>query len=139
VPSAKQLSWLLVREPGDLEPREHELVQRICQDDEAARVAGVGLAFCRLVRRATGRTPQRGSILPAFDVWLTEARACRNAVVANFARNLGQDAPAIRAALTLPWSNGQSEGQINRLKLLKRSMYGRAGLDLLRRRFLIRS
>jgi transposase len=43
----------------------------------------------------------------------------------------------VRAALTLPWSNGQAEGQINRLKLLKRTMYGRAGLDLLRRRFIL--
>jgi transposase len=41
------------------------------------------------------------------------------------------------AALTLPWSNGQAEAQINRLKLLKRTMYGRAGLDLLRRRFIL--
>ena len=43
----------------------------------------------------------------------------------------------MRAALTLPWSNGQAEAQINRLKLLKRTMYGRAGLDLLGRRFLL--
>ncbi len=43
----------------------------------------------------------------------------------------------MRAALRLPWSSGQAEGQINRLKLLKRSMYGRAKLDLLRRRFLL--
>jgi transposase len=42
----------------------------------------------------------------------------------------------VRAALELPWSNGQVEGQINRLKLLKRQMYGRAGLDLLERRAL---
>ena len=38
--------------------------------------------------------------------------------------------------LTLPWSNGQTEGQVNKLKLLKRSMYGRAKLDLLRQRLL---
>ena len=43
----------------------------------------------------------------------------------------------MRAALSLPWSSGQAEGQISRLKLLKRSMYGRAKLDLLRRRFLL--
>ena len=44
---------------------------------------------------------------------------------------------AVRAAVTLAWSNGQTEGQINRLKSLKRQMYGRAGLDLLERRFLL--
>lgn len=43
----------------------------------------------------------------------------------------------VRAAVTLDWSNGPVEGQINRLKMLKRTMYGRAGLDLLGRRFLL--
>jgi transposase len=54
-----------------------------------------------------------------------------------FAAGLHQDGAAVRAALTLPWSSGQAEGQINRLKLLKRQMYGRANLDLLRRRTLL--
>ena len=58
-------------------------------------------------------------------------------VVESFAANLDQDGCAVRAALSLPWSSSQAEGQINRLKLLKRSMYGRAKLDLLRRRFLL--
>ena len=49
----------------------------------------------------------------------------------------GQDGPAVRAALTTPWSSGQAEGQITRLKLLKRQMYGRAGFDLLRHRTLL--
>jgi transposase len=57
--------------------------------------------------------------------------------VATFAAGLEQDGPAVRAALTLPWSSGQAEGQINRLKLVKRSMYGRASFDLLRRRILL--
>jgi transposase len=48
-----------------------------------------------------------------------------------------EDRVAVRAALHLPWSSGQAEGQINRLKLLKRSMHGRAKLDLLRGRFLV--
>ena len=47
-----------------------------------------------------------------------------------------QDLDAVRNALLLPWSNGQVEGQINRLKLIKRQMYGRAGFDLLRKRVL---
>ena len=50
---------------------------------------------------------------------------------------LEQDGAAIRSALTTPWSSGQAEGQITRLKLIKRQMYGRAGFDLLRRRVLI--
>jgi len=56
-----------------------------------------------------------------------------------FALSLQQDYDAIKAGLTLPFSNGPVEGHINRLKTLKRQMYGRAGLDLLARRFLLSS
>ena len=58
-------------------------------------------------------------------------------VVEKFAVRLDQDGAAVRAGLRLPWSSGQNGGQVNRLKLLKRSMYGRAKPDLLRRRFLL--
>ena len=71
--------------------------------------------------------------IAAFDAWLTAARHCGVRVVASF----DQDGAAVRAGLRLHWSSGQAEGQVNRLKLLKRAMYGRAKLDLLRRRFLL--
>lgn len=63
--------------------------------------------------------------------WLQEANA---SLLAPFAKGLSADKHAVLAALTEPCSNGQTEGQINRLKLLKRQMYGRAHLDLLRAR-----
>ena len=66
--------------------------------------------------------------------WLTEAGA---SVLASFARGLRADVEAVAAALREPWSNGQTEGQINRLKTLKRQMYGRANLDLLRARLVV--
>ena len=53
-----------------------------------------------------------------------------------FAKGVRQDEAAIRAAVTLSWSSGQVEGQVNRLKLIKRSMYGRASFGLLRQRVL---
>ena len=53
-----------------------------------------------------------------------------------FAAKLKEDLSAVRAAFSSPWSSGQVEGQINRLKYLKRQMYGRAKLDLLRIRVL---
>jgi transposase len=56
--------------------------------------------------------------------------------MASFANGIKQDIDAVRHAMLLPWSNGQVEGQIHRLKLLKRQMYGRAKLDLLRARIL---
>jgi transposase len=57
----------------------------------------------------------------------------------NFAAGLQADFEAVQAAMKLSVSNGQVEGQVNRLKLLKRQMYGRAGIDLLTRRFLLAS
>jgi transposase len=66
--------------------------------------------------------------------WLTEAET---SVLSSFARGLRADVEAVAAALREPWSNGQTEGQINRLKTLKRQMYGRANLDLLRARLVV--
>ena len=56
--------------------------------------------------------------------------------LSSLAQSIGQDKAAVVAALSLPWSNGQVEGQVNRLKLIKRQMYGRAKFDLLRLRVL---
>jgi transposase len=53
-----------------------------------------------------------------------------------FAKTIRQDREAVRSAMSEPWSNGQTEGQINRLKTLKRAMYGRAGVELLRARMM---
>ena len=55
----------------------------------------------------------------------------------NFSKKLGADDAAVHAAMTLSWSTGQVEGQINRLKMIKRQMFGRASFDLLNRRFLL--
>ena len=60
--------------------------------------------------------------------WLDQAKASG---LAAFARGLSADLDAVAAALREPCSNGQTEGQINRLKILKRQMYGAAGIDLL--------
>lgn len=70
----------------------------------------------------------------ALNDWLIEARGSGMAKLVRFVEGLEQDLAAVRAALELPWSNGQTEGQINRLKAIKRQMYGRAGFELLRAR-----
>jgi hypothetical protein len=56
--------------------------------------------------------------------------------LAGFVKELSKDLDAVRAALQLPWTTGPAEGQVNRIKLVKRTMYGRAGFDLLRARVL---
>ena len=71
-----------------------------------------------------------------LDAWLGEAEASHLPELQSFAKGIHQDKAAVLAGLTLPWSNGPLEGHINRLKLIKRSMYGRAKLPLLRQRVL---
>jgi transposase len=72
-----------------------------------------------------------------FDDWLARAMASGVAALRRFAIGLQADYEAVKASMMLPWSNGPVEGQINRLNMLKRSMCGRATLDLLSRRFLL--
>lgn len=72
----------------------------------------------------------------SLDGWLHDALEYRIHGMRQFAITLRQDIAAVRNAICEPWSNGQTEGQINRLKTLKRAMYGRAGIDLLRARML---
>ena len=71
-----------------------------------------------------------------LDDWLTRAEQDQAPEMRGLATSLRQDQAAIRAAMELPWSNSPVEGQINRLKTIKRQMYGRANLDLLRKRVL---
>ena len=72
-----------------------------------------------------------------LERWLAKAEDL-GAKWKNFAKGLRQDGAAVKAALTSDWSNGQTEGQVNRLKFLKRQMFGRANFDLLRARVLYR-
>ncbi len=104
-------------------------------------MAGLARRFTALVR-ACGVKGRQGGDVPTepaveLDRWLAEARACGVGAIETFAAGLDMDGAAVRAALTEPWSSGQAEGQVNRLKLLKRQSYGRASFDLLRRRVLM--
>jgi hypothetical protein len=78
----------------------------------------------------------RGSDPSQLDAWLDDAHHTGLYGIRRFALFLRRDIEAVRNAITETWSNGQTEGQINRLKTLKRSMYGRAGTELLRARML---
>ena len=78
----------------------------------------------------------RGGTVEKLDAWLQEARRSGIYGMQRFARALRHDIEAVRNAVLEAWSNGQTEGQINRLKALKRTMYGRAGVDLLRARLM---
>lgn len=71
-----------------------------------------------------------------LDVWLGQVRASHISELQRFVRSLQQDKDAVLAGLIEPWSNGVVEGNINKLKLIKRMMYGRAAFPLLRQRVL---
>jgi transposase len=78
----------------------------------------------------------RSGDLDKLTIWMDDVRHCGIYGMQRFARSLQQDIQAVRNAITEPWSNGQLEGQINRLKMLKRAMYGRANVELLRARMM---
>ena len=77
-----------------------------------------------------------GSSIEKLDVWLQDAQLSGVYAMQRFARAARQDFDPARNAVLEPWSNGQTEGQINRLKAIKRAMYGRAGIELLRARMI---
>ena len=76
----------------------------------------------------------RGDDPGKLDRWLRDARRPGVRSMQQFARTVSRDIEAIRHAIAEPWSSGEAEGQINRLKTLKRAMYGRAGIELLKAR-----
>jgi transposase len=71
-----------------------------------------------------------------LDCWLEQAQRSGIPEMKSFALGIHRDYEAVKAAILLPWSQGQTEGQVNKLKTLKRAMYGRAGFSLLRQRLL---
>jgi transposase len=126
--SARQAAWLAVRRPEDLGEEEQQQLKRLCdQSAEVQTAYTLAQEFIQMVRQ---RSATR------FDDWLARTEASGIPELQDFGAGLRRDYSAVTAALSLPYSNGQVEGQVNRLKLIKRSMYGRANFDLLRRRVL---
>jgi len=77
-------------------------------------------------------TMLKEGLVEALEGWLKRAKACHVTELGSFVNGIRRDYAAVRAAFSLPWSNGTTEGHVNRLKFLKRQMFGRAHLDLLR-------
>jgi transposase len=124
-PSAKSLSFELLKRAKERKAEEQARVERLQQvDGELTEALELAAMFQAMARKETA---------PALSEWLDRAeKACPE--IRRFAEGVRQDEAAVLAALTGPWSNGPVEGQVNRLKAIKRQMYGRAGLALLRAR-----
>jgi transposase len=122
-------AWLVLRRTEERSAQDQTLLadlrQHTSELDEAVALAE---AFTGLIR---------DHALDRFDPWLQRAGDSTIRQLRRFAKHLSADYDAVRAAVDLAWSNGLVEGQINRLKMIKRQMYGRAGLDLLAKRFLL--
>ena len=126
----RRAAFLVLRRVQTLKPHEAQLVQRLAEQPELTSTIRLGQDFAQLVRQRQ---------FEQLDPWLERAEQSALLPLVRFARSLREDYDAVRAGVTVTTSNGQFEGQINRLKLLKRQMYGRAGIDLLERRFLLAS
>lgn len=136
--SPRQLAWLLVQPSQGRDAAADEALARIAQDPEVAKGLGLIRRFVELVG-SCGIRSSKAPVDPSavLGIWLHEAQSCGIPALETFATGLRQDEAAVKAALTMVWSSGQAEGQINRLKFIKRQMYGRANFDLLRRRVLL--
>jgi len=122
--SPRQTAWLLFQ-PRSLPEQPHlHLEQLLSSSPEIASAASIARELVRIIyQKDTTARP-------------TLFEAARSTPLAQFAAHLARDEAAILAALQQPWSNGQVEGQVNRLKAIKRQMFGRARFDLLRQRVL---
>ena len=123
----RRTTWLVLRrEAKRTEAEAQQLAQLRAQSAEVAEAIDLAQDFTTLVRQ---RQPTQ------LDPWLTRATTSTLEALRRFATGLYEDYEAIKAGVTLPWSTSPVEGHINRLKMLKRQMFGRARLDLLSRRF----
>jgi len=103
-------------------------VEIVCQaDDDLQQVYDLAQDFVKMVAQRKGEE---------LEARLQRAERSDAAALKGFVQSLRRDYAAVAAGLALPWSQGQTEGQVHRLKLLKRLAYGRASFDLLRLRVL---
>jgi transposase len=126
--SVREATWLFFRKEADMKLEEQETLRqlRLASPDLEATYQLVE-AFLQMVRKRTGEQ---------LEEWLGKVTASHLQAFQPFVTGVQTDKDAVQAGLTLPWSNGPLEGHVNRLKLIKRSMYGRAEFDLLRLRVL---
>jgi transposase len=125
-PSARAVSFVMVCPAAKRSAEAQTYLDQLCQMEAGImRAYRLTQGFLAMVRERRGT---------ALEAWIMAATDSGIDELARFARGLRDDLAAVTAGLTLPWSNGPVEGQVTRLKLLKRQSYGRAGFALLRQR-----
>ncbi len=127
-PTARQVALLCLLRTEQIDAEETTYLQQLrAKHDQIETACQLSQEFAHLLRERQGAQ---------LDTWIERVTASGIAELQRFAAGLVADEAAVRAGLTMVWSNGQTEGQVNRLKLVKRQMYGRANFDLLRQRVL---
>ena len=129
LPSAKKLSWLLVRDVDLLDENQVATLMHVRQNNLVACAYFLVQQFRKIVHEHDHES---------FDTWLAACESSSIPDLISFSAGLRSDYSAVFAALKTGWSNGQTEGQVNRLKMIKRTMYGRASFKLLRLKVLHR-
>ncbi|GHP00796.1 hypothetical protein KSF_108430 [Reticulibacter mediterranei] len=127
LPSARTLSWLLVKGPTHLKGNEQRTLAFIQQDPSVETISVLTQQFLLLLKERQAEQ---------VEAWLKICAECGIPEIEAFSQGVWRDIDAVKAAFQFPYSNGPTEGFINRLKLLKRSMYGRGSFELLRQRML---
>ena len=128
--SAKKVMWLFIRRFKDLDQKERKELAALRQASETAETLYLLVQqFLQMVRKLEGER---------LDAWLTAVAESQIEALQRFATGLEQDKAAVLMGLTRSHNNAQTEGQVTRIKLIKRMMYGRAGFPLLRQRVLHR-
>jgi transposase len=123
----RHLAWLLVGDPTHLDEQDQHTLSFLRQDTAVNRAYELAQQLIAMVKERSA---------DSLEAWLLLCTQSGIVEVENFAHGLQKEFTALQAALTLPYSNGPIEGQITKLKLIKRSMYGRGGFELLRRKVL---
>lgn len=121
LPSRRDCAWLSSKGPTSFDGRTERFLHHLYEDAPELSNAG------ELARRLAALI--RGDDDAGLDQWTEDALSSE---LASLAQAIGRDIAAVRAAITQPWSTSLVEGQINRLKTIKRQMYGRSGYELLR-------
>jgi transposase len=127
-PTARHVALLTVQRSERLDEEERVYLRHLrAQDTVLETACRLGQEFAAILRKREGER---------LAAWIDEATASDIDELKRFAAGLLADQAAVRAGLTMVWNNGQVEGHVNRLKLIKRAMYGRGNFDLLRHRVL---
>ena len=122
--STRSASFLMILPSEKLKAKDKQHVEHICQaSSDLCAIYVLSQEFVTMLKERQAE---------ALDSWLTRAKACHVTELTSFVNGIRRDYAAVRAACSSEWSNGITEGHVNRLKFLKRQMFGRAHLDLLR-------